>query len=431
MKLFNTIAASVAVAVATAGVAHADVNSQLASLQAQVNQLQAQVNNGGSSSMAGTVGVNPALSWAMMGNMPGVGKELTLLKARQNGLNTPVTIGGYAQGDIIYQHTNTKGAFNVAPIQNGASIFGGAGNESNASRFQMSNANLAVTAAMGQWLTGYIQTGAQNIGDASANGSNGDNLSVQDAYAVFGNLAKNPVYAFGGKKDVDFGSFQTVDMYTAPLTRDAFQASGDTAGVGVNAYGFNGTLSLMNGGANGTGMSTSSSSNFGKNYAVNLGYGMMTSGVNWNVGAGYLRGSQFSNSSGNTNAAWDLNGKLSVAGFDFMAEYDMTAQDTNLGDANKKASAWNVGADYNFPVMGFNSAVSAEYSQANLASGSDNTLKQFVLGYRIQPVNNVWTGLEYAYNKNGAFSASASDAGAFYGSGYNSSTVLWDVTAAF
>ena len=190
MKLFNTIAASVAVAVATAGVAHADVNSQLASLQAQVNQLQAQVSNGGSSAAA-MVGTNSSLSWAMMSNESGVGKEMNLLQARQNGMNTPVTIGGFIQGDIVYQNTNQAGNFNATPLQ--GNLFSGAQgtDKKNATQLALSNADLAVTAALGSWVTAYVQSGAANLGQGGA-----DNLSVQDAYAVFGNLAKNPVYGF-------------------------------------------------------------------------------------------------------------------------------------------------------------------------------------------------------------------------------------------
>lgn len=424
MKLFNTIAASVAVAMA-AGVAHADVNSQLASLQAQVNQLQAQVGGMGSSSIAGVVGVNSQLSWNMMGNMPGVGKEMTLLQARQNGLNTPVTVGGYAEGDLLYQHTNTDGTFNNTNVFTTTST----NNAGSATRLALSHANLSTTAAIGQWVTGYVQAGSNNIGQSNTSfGSNSnDNLSIQDAYLVIGNLAKNPVYGFVGKKDIDFGSFATVDMYAQPLNRQLFQATGNTIGLGVNAYGFNGTVSGMNGGNNGTNMNTASP-NAGKNFAVNLGYGMTNSGITWNVGAGYLNGSQFLTTTQGTNGAWDLNGKVSAMGFDLLAEYTMTAKQTYgipayISTTASRASAWSLGADYNFPVMGLNSAVSAEYSSAKLNGGNSNQFqpKQVSLGYRVQPVNNVWTGLEYDWNRGNLAAANS----------LTTNTVLLDVTAAF
>lgn len=429
MKLFNTIAVAVAMA---AGVANADVNSQLASLQAQVNQLQAQVNGANGSSMAGMVGINSNLSWQMMGNQAGVGKELTLLQARQAGLNTPVTLGGFVQGDAMYSKSNTYGQFFNQTVDSTS------GNSKSATQLYLSNADLATTAAIGQWATAYVQLGVVNLGNATAS-----NLQVQDGYVVIGNLAKNPVFGFAGKKDIDFGSFATVDAFGAPLTRQLFSETGNTAGVGVNAYGFNGVVSLMNGGSSTT-VSPSNggfinndaivtaNNNFAKNFAVNLGYGMNNSGVNWNVGAGYVYATQFGSTSNNgtgRNGAWDVNGKVSVAGFDFLAEFDMTGNQTyglpgyyTAATSSSRASAWSVGADYNFPVMGLNSRVSAEYSQAKL-NGTVPQPKQVVVGYGVQPVNNVWTTLEYTYNKGLLTATNANNV--------TNNTVLLDVSAAF
>lgn len=442
MKLFNTIAASVAVAM-TAGFAQADTNSQLASLQAQVNQLQAQVNSMGSSnggSIANLVGINSNLSWQMMGNMAGVGKELTLLQARQAGMNTPITVGGYAQGAFVYQHTNNNGQFNngFAPIFSGV----GSGNSS-ANRLAIPDADLAFTAAIGNWATAYLQAGAEYIGQSNqpSSSNSNDNLSLQYGYLTIGNFAKNPVYGFIGKKDIDFGSFATVDQFAQPLNRQLFSAVGNTVGVGVNAYGFNGAISVMNGGTGVQNLYTANNDN-GKNFAVNLNYGMTNSGVTWNVGAGYLNGSQFLTTNGNTNGAWDVNGKLSVAGFDLLAEYTITAKQTDgiAVDSNGNvtplygssagaahANAWSVGADYNFPVMGLNSVVSAEYSSAKLngVSGNDNVKpKQVSLGYRIQPINNVWTGIEYDWNKGMLGSTTAA-------TNLTTNSVLLNVSAAF
>lgn len=432
MKLFNTIAASVAVAMAV-GVANADVNSQLASLQAQVNQLQAQVNGANGSSMAGMVGVNSNLSWQMMGNQAGVGKEMTLLQARQAGLNTPVTLGGFAQADAMYTHSNNNGQFfNQA-------VAASAGNSTSATQLYLSNADLATTAAIGSWATAYVQVGVTNLGDTTASA-----LNIQDGYVVIGNLAKNPVFGFAGKKDIDFGSFATVDAYGAPLTRQLFSETGNTAGVGVNAYGFNGVVSVMNGGSSTTvspsngGFTTdnpivAANNNLAKNFAVNLGYGMSNSGVNWNVGAGYVYATQFgstSNAGTGRNGAWDLNGKVSVAGFDILAEFDMTSNQSyglpgyyNAATSSSRVNAWSLGADYNFPVMGLSSRVSAEYSQAKL-NGTAPQPKQVVIGYGVQPVNNVWTTLEYTYNKGLLTALNSNNA-------TNNSTVLLDVSAAF
>lgn len=441
VKLFNTIAASVTVALVTAGSAHADVNSQLASLQAQISQLQSQINNSGSTTsglnLNGMVGVNSALSWQMMSNQTGVGKELNLLQARQNGLNTPVTIGGYAQANIAYGHTNLQGFFGTSNSAQIAETSNSNYRNTNVTRLLLSNADLSATAAIGQWVTAYLQLGESNIGDSTASG-----LAVDNVYAVIGNLAKNPVYGFIGNKDIDFGSFQTVDMMNQPLTRTLFMAHGNTAGVGVNSNGFNGTVSAMNGG------DSTSNSNFGlgttnqnniSNYAVNLSYGMTNSGVNWNVGAGYLSGTSFIDTAGKNSAAWDVNAKVSVASFDVLAEYVATTKKTTgliSQNSNKivavsgepgTADAWTVGADYNFPVMGLNSVVDAEYSRGTFNADSNQNAQQYVAGFSIEPVSNVWTGLSYAYNKGGLIGSS----GVTSFNNAKNSTVLLNVSAAF
>ena len=411
------IATSVGVVLAaTATMAHADVNSQLASLQSQVNQLQSQVNSSSnSSSMGNLVGVNSNLSWKMMSNYSGVGKEMNLLKARQAGNLSTLTVGGNFQADAVYDHTNQ--GLNSAFANPHAELSTVNTNSSSASNIALTNASLSTTIAAGSWVTGYIQVGQSGIGAPSAVAGQvaSTSFGIQDAYLVFGDLSKIPVYGFVGNKDIDFGSFATVDMYNAPLTRTLFQAQGNTAGVGFNGYGFNGTVSIMNGGLQNNVTSVggvvqqqnmnASSNNIGGNFAVNASYGMTNGGVAWNLGAGYINGSQFQSYNNKTNGAWDLNAKVSVMGFDVLAEYVSTASDIaqpTLANTTKqsRAQAWDLGADYNFAVMGYKSVISADYSQAYLGQGGNLQGYQYVLGYRIQPVNNVWTGLEYSYSKN-------------------------------
>ena len=430
------IATSVGVVLsALACSAYADVNSQLASLQAQVNQLQSQVNANGANNnmMAGVIGINPALSWEMMSNQGGVGKELNILKARQAGNMATVTVGGEFQGDAVYDHTNTNGKFSN-PVVAGYEVPGG----SNMTRLAITNGRLAVTASVGNWATAYMQLGQSNVG-ASTDYST--SFGIQDAYVVLGNLSQAPVYGFVGRKDIDFGNFATVDMYNQPLTRTLFEATGNTAGIGFNGYGFNGTFSLMNGGKTDSktyvgsaiqyeNLNSSNKSNI-DNFAFNASYGMTSGSVAWDIGAGYLNGSSFLNQDGQTNGAWDINGKMSVAGFDLLAEYVATTSDTdhygNNGNTHV-AQAWTLGGDYNFPIMGYKSVVNLEYSQAYIAQGGNNQATQYVLGYRIQPINNVWTGLEYSYSKN-LFNLGSVNAA---GSGdVNNSTVVLDITAMF
>ena len=443
------IATSVGVVLsAIACSAYADVNSQLASLQAQVNQLQSQVNAGGTSNnmMAGVVGLNSGLSWQMMSNESGVGKEMNLLQARQAGNMSTLTFGGEFEGDAIYQSAQANGAFT------NPTIAAYAGSAQNSTRLALTNARLATTANIGSWITGYIQVGQFNIGnnyyDPTTNGNQSSSFAAQDAYVVLGDLSQMPVYGFAGKKDIDFGSFQSVNMYSSPLNRVLFEATGDTAGIGYDGNGLNLNASLINGGnqttaaggsvagltnfVQGQNLSTSSGSNF-NNFAVNTSYGMTTGSVAWNVGAGYLNGSQFATTTGGTDGAWDLNGKVSVAGFDLLAEYTGTTSSTNVTTNSSIASAWDVGADYNFPIMGYKSVVSADYSGYYLGSGNAASGSQYVAGFRVQPINNVWTGIEYAYNNGGVNGLTDVNANGLVPAGTvgNNNTVLLDITAMF
>lgn len=408
----------------------ADASVQLSNLQTQISQLQNELHNSSNNTI---VAINPALSWQMMSNMPGVGKELTLLHARQSGLNSPLTLGGYMEADLIYQHTNTTGINNAfepngTPLSNGATFGTSTGNS--ATNLFLSNTDLATTANINSWLTGYIQLGDKNVA------SSGSSFQIQDAYLVAGNLAKSPVYAFIGQKDIDFGSFASVNMYYAPLTRQFFEAIGNTLGMGLNSHGFNGTVSLMNGGGGATNMYTTNNNNI-NNYAFNASYGLTAAAINWNIGAGYLHGSRFLNTSNTTNGAWDLNGKISTQNFDLLAEYVATTSKSygtieSLPPLNpttaQVVNIWDIGTDYRFHLIHLNSVVNLDYSQANLANGSANLLKQLVVGYRIEPFNNnIWTGIEYAYNKNGVNAAN----GTLYGANYHSSTLLLDLSAAF
>ncbi len=382
-----------------------------------------------------------------MSNESGVGKELNLLQARQNGMNQVLTMGGFVQADAVYDRSNPQGSF-INPVINKAA--GASSTVNSGTNIELTDASLATTAEMGSWATGFVQFGQSIVGSSASPG-----FGIQNAYVVLGNLSQMPVYGFVGDKDIDFGSFATTDMYNQPLNRTLFQAHGSTVGVGVNAYGFNGVLSLINGGAeSATATSVGSAYQYSNlktstaskadNGALNLSYGMTNGPVTWNLGAGYLAGSSFQQQTQDkTNGAWDVNGKVSAMGFDLLGEYDTTANKTNL-TGNQRAQAWNIGADYNFPVMGYKSVVNADYSGASLTNTTAGKGSQYVLGYRVAPLNNVWVGLEYAYTSGIAnFYGVANAAGTGTPSGINinngstnvgnisNSTVALDLTAAF
>ena len=420
MKL-KTVVATISLLTAAAAVtASAD---SLAALNAKVDALQKQVsslNSGSSSSAAGNlVRFNAAASEMMLNNQGGVNRELGLLKARQKGTvaNGTVTLGGQAQMDAIYSHVNQAANAKYSNVQSNST-----GNK-NASHLVVSHLDLDAIAAVNSWTTVYADFGVANIGNKSTTASTG--VQLNQGYLLLGNLSQSPIYGFMGKKSLDFGSFQTVNIYFAPMNRELFgSAVGNQVGVGYDSHGFNTTLTVMNGkqmsqnwnvpfsGATTQTFSTTNPSQIGtdtnnanqiNNFALNATYGMNSNGVDWNVGAGYLNGTAFTanNSDGTAksssrNGAWDLNANVSVAKFTVLAEYTATTKRTVIGTgAAKKLSAWNLGGMYSFPLMGKKSDVSLSYSAAKY----DNTNSQWTAGFRNETFKNVWMGLEYNYAK--------------------------------
>lgn len=448
MKL-RLITLAVGLAATASAVAAPATDAQVNQLQTQLQRLQSQVSalqsgnkapaaNAGD--MSAFIGTYAPLTWQMMSYYSPVGREMYLLQARKSGKigNSAVYLGGFMKADALWQVSNQSSNFQ---FRNPVFTTSGTSNK-NASGIQFTNANLLATVNLNQWATGYVQLGNQFIGETSTF-DGGNNVTFQQAYLLLGDLNQMPVYGFIGQKDIDFGHFASVNMYTQPLNRMMFAGSGNTAGVGYNAYGANVVLSAINGGLENNARNVYTSNNATlNNFALNASYGGNIKGADWNVGAGYLQGAniEFARNSGlQTNGAWDLNGQLSFMNFDLMAEYTATTSPTNttIFSQNENIAAWNVGLAYNFPVMGRDSKVSFGYSQAKGMATKD--LTQYVVGFRHQVWPNVWAGLEYSYNKgiliaDNNDTISSSNQGPYFtfpNPDVNQNTILLDLTAAF
>ncbi|MDO8953817.1 MAG: LbtU family siderophore porin [Gammaproteobacteria bacterium] len=438
---------------------------QLKTIQAQINQLKMKINAMPAKSStrvvnanSNVIGLNSTLSSQMMSNYYGNGREMNLLQARQNGsfANQSVILGGEAQADALHSHTNQDGYF-ASPIANSVSH-----HASSVGRLMLSNVRLSSAIALNNWSTAYIQAGSYNVGEgstylsgSSTNTVGSNNVNIQDAYLVLGNLAQSPMYGFVGKKDIDFGSFASVQPYSQPLTALYFSPTANTAGVGYTNYGLNLTGSVMNGGsANGIvavnnisqrqNLDTQNANGI-NNYALNAAYNHNDNGVNWSMGAGYLNGSILTQPNGNSNGAWDVNAKASVNNFDLLAEYVSTVHTassisgtTTSGTffPNAIVTAMSLGGDYKFMTKGYNSVAALSYSKLGQGHSAGNAY-QYAASYRVQPFssNNVWTGLEYAHSKglvNGfLFGSNTGTPNSYSGSTAKNNTVVLDITAFF
>ena len=141
------------------------------------------------------------------------------------------------------------------------------------------------------------------------------------------------------------------------------------------------------------------------NFAANVSYSAKTGDASWKLGGGYLNGGVLGSDgvrSGDRIAVWDFNGKVSMGNFDVLGEYVQTAKaitgSCTVGAftvSNKKLKGWNIGADYNMPVMGKASVINAGYSE--LRTASNEYARQYVIGFRNETFSNVWMGVEYKF----------------------------------
>ncbi len=375
-------------------VAYADPS--VADLQSQVDQLQAHVNSMSAGAPMAGVHTNAALSQSMLSTQMGkVGNIQTLMNAQKSGaLADGVTIGGFAEASAIYERVSQAGSTDVSAltthVSDMASNTTGTGN---ASQLVIPRLELNVIANLNQWSMGYFSLDVRNL---QLNSS--QIMRVDSAFLTLGNLNQLPVYGFLGRNTIDFGSFQTVNLSTPSLNRLAFRAYGDELGIGFMNYGFSGTFAFINDNQNttrGDGVAfntyTKHTDGIGE-YAFNLGYGMNTSGADWHIGAGYLSGSK----QGVTDqtGAYDFNAKVGFAGFDVMAEFTQTIANMSAA-TNDKFRAWDLGGDYNFPLMGKASKVTLDYSRVSALYAAS----QWVVGFDHNTFNNVWMGIEYAQSK--------------------------------
>ena len=93
--------------------------------------------------------------------------------------------------------------------------------------------------------------------------------------------------------------------------------------------------------------------------------------------------------------------------------------------------AYQLAGDYRFSTYGMKSMASMSFSQAKNVAHADTTLSQYVLGYSLEPVKNVWAGLEYAYQSGVAGPTTSNGSITFNGNGVTNQNVTLDVKAFF
>ena len=301
----------------------------------------------------------------------------------------------------------------------------------------MPYADFSVTSTVGDWVTAYT--------DFQVNDITSSNVILPKAYFVVGNLEKLPMYFFGGKKVVEFGSFDSVTNFTPTLTRAYFMAYGSQIGAGLSIDGFNFVATLMNGSYGGILNSKSSSSlNSLDNFAINTIFNYDLGEIDLSAGLGYIQATGFSKNSTFENSTAEEVGAISVnasaRGYNFEAvgEFLITLQDVkgvnsssvyssyNLGnqsfaslhndasgfnsfgfnslptlvkfDSGQSVKGWSLGLSHSLELTEYRDIVPyASYSQ--VMQDLDNNLYQVEMGIRcnVVDVDTIWVGGSYNY----------------------------------
>ncbi|MDA0911154.1 MAG: LbtU family siderophore porin [Proteobacteria bacterium] len=401
-----------------------------------------QVQNGG-----GIVNVRTDANYSqqMLNNQQVTGSVLDILNARKSGDLAPnaIYIGG--KGEIYANYQNTSGSPASNPRNNSAS------------EIKMPYADLAFTSTIGDWVTGFADVQVTNAASS--------NVTLPNAYFVVGNLAKSPFYAFGGKKVVEFGKFDSVTNFMPTLTRAYFMAYGGQVGAGFSMNGINATATLMNGKGESLMNSQASSAQQINNFALNASYNGKAGNLGYYAGAGYANATGFSKNasvygSGADNkmvGALDFNAGVMIQGLAVNGEFLVTTSgvkgtnSTALGvtgaakgtatstidsvgstafginalpvlknfNSGSTVKAWSLDSSYTMPVAGKDMVPYVSYSQ--VAQNSDNNLYQFEVGTRYNVVDTIWIGGSYNY-------MSGKSAGSSVGK-YN--TLMLDATVYF
>lgn len=324
-------------------------------------------------------------------------KELLILQDAQQGVPAPnLTVGAQVRGSALFGRTNTRDSFpylgRFPPDFTGNTV----------TDLRLLQSNQAIVAHANSWAHGYFETLFSDVFTFPTfeQGS----FQVRQAYLVLGDLNASPLYAFLGKKNVSFGSFETLSPFTQAVPWHYFAPLAEGGGIGFSSNGFNVQLMGLNGGR---GIRVTDSNNFGhiNNFAANIRYeAEVDDGVTLAVGAGYLHGTIYDvavpehidpTAFGPRNGAWDINAQLRAGALRLAAEFVQTQREWPA--TGHHITAFQLEAAHDFQLNDVLCTFSVSFSEGR--QGPDGSQfefnRQLVLGLKAQPSPNAFFTLEY------------------------------------
>ncbi|MEQ8558356.1 MAG: hypothetical protein RIB03_08565 [Henriciella sp.] len=346
-------------------------------------------------------------------------KPIIQLEARADDrLATPLTLSGSIVAIANYQESNRPSKFGY--LMRNPTSANQIGDE--VSEALIHSAQLGFTANFSDWLSGYAEilyNPQQNFGSGTIADLERNQLVMQRAWVMLGNLDESPLYALIGKVDTPFGLNDTVSPFTNSTSWHSFAGLAYGAQFGyvdenwmIRAMAIQGGAQFRAANAPVEGTDVPSRLN---NFAVDANYTFHMDGENQlMLGASYEHGSPYCqsypvfhlNPCDENNPAWAAYGRLDLAGLELLGEFAETT-DVWPGSAvpdptnplsvyeAQKTRSWTVGGRYGLGGTLLSgkrdSYISLEFSK--FRAGDDGApwerQNQVVLGYSKHLIDNV------------------------------------------
>jgi hypothetical protein len=324
-------------------------------------------------------------------------KEILLMSNGPVAMNGPeIVVGAQFRGSLMVGTTNATGKFPYLGRFPGDFV----GNTVTDAR--MLQANQAVVGHLTPWAHGYMETLFSDVFTFPT--FNQGSFQMRQAYVTFGDLSQSPLYAWIGKKNVNFGDMGTLSPFSQSMLWHYFGPLGEGAGIGASQDGLTVNFTALNG-SRGIRVMDSEEKGHLNNFATNMRYEMpLADDVTWAVGGGFLYGTVYDGSVaehtnpqifGPRNSAWDANTQLVVGPWIFEAEIARTRNPWPV--TNENVTAWRTEAAHDLTWIGQPLRASASFSEGTQGPGGSQFEfnRQFVAGLRYIPHPNVTMTFEY------------------------------------
>ncbi|MCC9599112.1 LbtU family siderophore porin [Stieleria sp. JC731] len=323
-------------------------------------------------------------------------KQLLLRDENASWSGKPVVlVGSQARLSILAATTNRDDKFSY--LGRFPADFTG----SSATDARLLQANLGMATYVNPWISGYGELLFSDV--FTFPDFKQGSLQVRQAYAVFGDPAQSPWYAFIGKKNVSFGDMGTLLPFSQSVVWHYFAALHEGVGVGYQDENLSATLTGINGGR---GIRLADSEAKGKinNFAANMIISGGQRQLSWRLGAGFLYGTIYdglvaehldTGLFGEANHAWDVNAELKVRDFTFQGEFVSTTGDWPV--TSYPVSAYRAEAAYDSLCYGRPARYAISWSDGHQAeSGSEFEFnQQFAVGMGLSMGPHATCSVEY------------------------------------